>query len=80
MLWMAEETKNCLQLNLTQKGRSILDEPKRAHKRERGRPLTWEYPERIDASPEEIAEMVLRMPPKKRGEWRFEKESEEGLP
>ena len=40
----------------------------------RGRPVTKPYPERIDASPEEIAEMVLRMPPKKRGEWRFEQE------
>ena len=41
----------------------------------RGRPTEWDYPERIDASPEEIAEAVLRMPPKKRGEWRFEREA-----
>ena len=40
----------------------------------RGRPTEKRYPERIDASPEKIAEMVLRMPPKKRGEWRYEKE------
>jgi len=43
-------------------------------KRGRGRPTERRYPERIDASPEKIAEMVLRMPPKKRGEWRYEKE------
>lgn len=43
-------------------------------KRPRGRPTEKSYPERIDASPEKIAEMVLRMPPKKRGEWRYEKE------
>ena len=43
-------------------------------KRERGRPTERRYPERIDASPEKIAEMVLRMPPKKKGEWRYEKE------
>ena len=41
-------------------------------KRERGRPPTWEYPDRIDASPEEVAEVVLRAKPKK--EWRFEEE------
>ena len=46
---------------------------KNKQKRERGRPTEKRYPERIDASPEKIAEMVLRMPPKKRGEWRFEK-------
>lgn len=44
------------------------------HKRSRGRPTERRYPERIDASPEEIAETVLRMPPKKRGEWRYQKE------
>ena len=43
-------------------------------KRGRGRPTEKRYPERIDASPEKIAEMVLRMPPKKRGDWRYEKE------
>ena len=43
-------------------------------KQERGRPTKRRYPKRIDASPEEIAETVLRMPPKKRGEWRYEKE------
>ena len=44
-------------------------------KAERGRPTEWDYPERIDASPESIAEAVLRMPPKKRGEWRFERKA-----
>lgn len=45
---------------------------KAGQKRQRGRPVEKPYPERIDASPEKIAEMVLRMPPKKRGEWRYE--------
>ena len=44
-------------------------------RRERGRPTEWEYPEWIDASPEEIAEAVLQMPTKKRGQWRFEREA-----
>lgn len=43
-------------------------------KRGRGRPTERRYPERIDASPEKTAETVLRMPPKKKGEWRNEKE------
>lgn len=47
-----------------------------APKRPRGRPVERPYPDRIDASPEEIAEMVLRMPPKKRGQWRYEKEQD----
>ena len=38
-------------------------------KRPRGRPPALNWPERIDASPEEIARAVLRMPHKK--EWRF---------
>ncbi|MDE2634827.1 MAG: hypothetical protein OXI30_00560 [Chloroflexota bacterium] len=45
-------------------------------KRPRGRPPEREYPERIDASPEEIAEMVLRMPSKKPGEWRYQKKKQ----
>lgn len=47
---------------------------KSSKKRPRGRPVEKPYPERIDASPEKIAETVLRMPPKKRGEWRYEKQ------
>ena len=39
-----------------------------APKRDRGRPAR-PMPERIDASPEEIAEIVLRMPPK--SDWRY---------
>ena len=35
----------------------------------RGRPLKYEMPERIDASPEEIAQVVLRAKPKKK--WRY---------
>ena len=37
-------------------------------KRPRGRPPR-PMPERIDATPEEIAEVVLRMPPK--SDWRY---------
>ena len=55
---------------MTDKNRSQKD----SQKRPRGRPVEKPYPERIDASPEKIAETVLRMPPKKRGEWRYEKE------
>ena len=39
-------------------------------KKQRGRPVKYPRPERIDASPEEIAEVVLRAKPKK--VWRFE--------
>ena len=48
---------------------------KQSNEQARGRPTEWDYPKRIDASPEAIAEAVLRMPPKKRGEWRFEREA-----
>ena len=48
---------------------------KHVTKSNRGRPTEWDYPARIDAPPEAIAEAVLRMPPKKRGEWRFEREA-----
>ena len=41
-------------------------------KKQRGRPVKYPRPERIDASPEEIAEVVLRAKPKK--VWRFEEE------
>lgn len=41
-------------------------------KKKRGRPTTRRMPERIDATPEEIADVVLRAPPKTR--WRFEEE------
>ncbi len=40
-------------------------------KRPRGRPRIHPLPERIDATPEEIAEVVLRMPPK--SDWRYVK-------
>ena len=46
-----------------------MTEPKRG----RGRPPKYPMPERIDASPEEIAETVLRAKPKK--VWRYEKET-----
>ena len=39
-------------------------------KKQRGRPVEHHRPERIDASPEEIAEVVLRATPKQA--WRFE--------
>ena len=41
-------------------------------KKPRGRPEKYPHPEPIDASPEEIAHVVLRAKPK--DEWRFEKE------
>ena len=44
-------------------------------KKQRGRPVKNSRPERIDASPEEIAEVVLRAKPKKN--WRFEEEKGE---
>ena len=42
-------------------------------KKPKGRPVKYVMPERIDASPEEIAEVVLRAKPKK--VWRYEKET-----
>ena len=42
-------------------------------KKQRGRPPKYEMPERIDASPEEIAEMVLGAKPKET--WRYEQKS-----
>ena len=41
-------------------------------KKQRGRPVKHPRPERIDATPEEIAEVVLRVKPKQG--WRFEEE------
>jgi hypothetical protein len=41
-------------------------------KKPRGRPEKYPHPEPIDASPEEIAQVVLRAEPKE--EWRFEQE------
>ncbi len=41
-------------------------------KKQRGRSVKYPRPERIDASPEEIAEVVLRAKPKQA--WRFEQE------
>ena len=42
-------------------------------KKLRGRPPKYPMPERIDASPEEIAKVVLRAKPKEA--WRYEQES-----
>ncbi len=39
-------------------------------KPKRGRPVKYPMPERIDATPEEIADVVLRVKPKKH--WRYE--------
>ena len=50
-------------------------EMERGEKKPRGRPVVKEMPERIDASPEEIAEVVLRAKPKR--VWRFEEETKE---
>ena len=43
-------------------------------RKKRGRPVLHEMPERIDASPEQIAETVLRAKPKSK--WRYEQEAE----
>ena len=42
-------------------------------KKQRGRPPVKPMPERIDASPEQIAEVVLQAQPKT--DWRYLKES-----
>ena len=42
-------------------------------KKPRGRPPKYPMPERIDASPETIADVVIRAKPKK--DWRYEKET-----
>ena len=45
-------------------------------KKQRGWPVEHPRPERIGASPEEIAEVVLRA--KQKQAWRFERERSEG--
>lgn len=40
-------------------------------KRGRGRPPKYPMPERIDAEPEEIADVVMRAPNKPKSEWRY---------
>ena len=51
----------------------MTDKPKA--KRARGRPVKYRMPtEKVDASPKEIAEVVLKMPPKRRDEWRYLRE------
>ena len=45
-------------------------------KKTRGRPVKYPMPERIDATPEEIADVVLRAKPKE--VWRYEQEAERG--
>ena len=42
------------------------------NKKPKGRPVEHPRPERIDASPEKIAEVVLKAKPKQT--WRFEQE------
>lgn len=42
----------------------------------RGRPQEREWPDPIDAEPEDIARAVLATPPKKRDEWRYLQEAE----
>ena len=42
-------------------------------KKPKGRPVKYTMPERIDASPEEIAEVVLKAKPKET--WRYEQEA-----
>ena len=48
-------------------------EPKAEAPTPRGRPVVHEFPDRIDASPEEIAEVVLGAKPKT--QWRYEEET-----
>ena len=43
-------------------------------KKQRGRPPQYQPPERIDASPKEIAKAVLKV--KSKDSWRFEEEAE----
>lgn len=45
-------------------------------KRPRGRPPEFVIPERIDATPEEIAKAFLRKPPK---EWQYVKKHKEPM-
>ena len=42
-----------------------------------GRPIEREIPEPIDASPEEIARVVMNTPPKREGEWDYQKRHRE---
>ena len=42
-------------------------------KKPRGRPIKYQMPERIDATPEQIADVVMRMPNK--SDWRYEQET-----
>ena len=44
-------------------------------KKKRGRPVKYELPEPIDATPEEVARVVLQAKPKT--EWRYLKEAED---
>ena len=46
---------------------------KNKNNKRRGRPPKYDMPERIDASPEEIAEVVLQAKPKET--WRYEEET-----
>ena len=45
-----------------------------AAKKKRGRPPKYEHPQTIDATPEEIAEVVLRAKPKT--VWRYEEQTD----
>ena len=47
-------------------------------RKKRDRPVIHKMSERIDASPEEIAETVLRAKP--RSEWRYEREAKREQP
>ena len=45
-------------------------------KKARGRPVKYPLPEPIDASPEQVAQVVLQVKPKKK--WRFDEEPGRG--
>ena len=46
--------------------------------KKRRRPPKREMPERIDATPEEIAEAVLRFRPPPPGEWEYQQKDKKG--
>ena len=46
-------------------------------KRQRGRPVEKKMPEPIDDTPENVMRAVLSTPPKKDGDWRFQREADD---
>lgn len=50
------------------------DQPEQ--KRKRGRPVKYVMPDKVDATPEQLAKAILSTPPKKPQEWEFMKDFE----